>query len=52
MGLVFLNSWNKKTVVFVTHSVIEAVYLADRVFVMTARPGTIKGIVDVDLLRP
>lgn len=48
------NIWEqtKKTVVFVTHSVIEAVYLADRVFVMTARPGTIKGVVNVDLPRP
>ncbi len=42
----------KKTVIFVTHSVIEATYLADRIVVMTARPGEIKGTVDVDLPRP
>ncbi|MBA7614861.1 Nitrate import ATP-binding protein NrtD [subsurface metagenome] len=42
----------KKTVIFVTHSVIEAVYLGDRIYVMTARPGEIKGIIDVDLPRP
>lgn len=35
-----------------THSVIEADYLADRVFVMTSRVVTIKGIVNVDPLRP
>ncbi len=41
----------KKTVLFVTHSVEEAVYLSERVFVMTTRPGRIKSIVDIDLDR-
>ena len=41
----------KKTVVFVTHSVIEAVYLADLVVVMTARPGKVKGTIKINLPR-
>jgi NitT/TauT family transport system ATP-binding protein len=40
------------TVMFVTHSVSEAVYLANRVIVMTARPGRIAGVVDVDFGYP
>ncbi len=42
----------KKTVVFVTHGIEESIYLADRVVVMTYRPGTVKRIVPVTLPRP
>jgi NitT/TauT family transport system ATP-binding protein len=41
-----------KTIVFVTHSLAEAVLLADRIVVMTARPGKIKAIVEVDEPHP
>ena len=42
----------RKTVVYVTHNVAEAVYLADRVIVMTAHPGTVKTEVPITLARP
>src|SRR5690606_35636502 len=42
----------KRTIIFVTHDLMEAIALADRVVVMTARPGTIKCVVSVDLPRP
>ena len=42
----------KKTIIFVTHGIEESIYLADRVVVMTYRPGTIKQIVPVELSRP
>lgn len=42
----------KKTILFVTHDIEEAVQLADRILVMTKRPATIQEVVDVDLGRP
>lgn len=49
-----LNIWDKtrKTVIFVTHNIEEAVFLADRIAIMSARPGIIRKIVDVTLGRP
>ncbi|MGQ3671293.1 ABC transporter ATP-binding protein [Xanthobacter sp. TB0136] len=41
-----------KTIVFVTHSIEESIYLADRIVVLTYRPGTIKRDIHVDLPRP
>jgi NitT/TauT family transport system ATP-binding protein len=41
-----------KTVLYITHSIDEAVYLADRIVVMSARPGVIKAIIDNDFARP
>jgi len=42
----------RKTVVFITHSTTEAVFLADRVVVMTPRPGKIGDLLEIDLPRP
>jgi NitT/TauT family transport system ATP-binding protein len=49
-----LNIWerDRKTVLFVTHSVDEAVFLSDKVVVMTRAPGRIKEIVEIGLPRP
>lgn len=49
-----LRIWEetRKTVVFITHSVEEAVLMGDRIMVMTAQPGRVKTIVPVDLPRP
>ena len=49
-----LRIWeeHKKTVVFITHSVDEAVLLGDRVMVMTAQPGRVKRFVPIPLARP
>ena len=49
-----LELWerDRKTVLFVTHSVEEAIFLSDRVAVLTRQPGRIKAVVDVELQRP
>lgn len=54
MGHELLRIWSQttKTVVFITHSLTEAVYLADEVVVMSARPGRILDIIEIDLPRP
>jgi NitT/TauT family transport system ATP-binding protein len=49
-----LRIWEqtRKTAIFITHQLDEAIYLSDRVAVLTARPGTIRDIVAIDLPRP
>jgi NitT/TauT family transport system ATP-binding protein len=49
-----LNIWEKqrKTVVFVTHSIEEALYLADRIVVISPRPGRIEQVIQVPFARP
>lgn len=41
-----------KTIVFVTHNIAEAIFLADRIMVMTPRPGRLSRIYDIDFPRP
>ena len=54
MQVELLHIWEaaRKTAVFVTHQIDEAVFLSDRVIVFTARPGRVKEIVTIDLPRP
>ena len=53
-GLLLMRLWTEtsKTIVFVTHNIGEAILLADRIVVMTPRPGRLARIFDVDLPRP
>lgn len=54
MNTELLNIWSQTntTVIFVTHSIAEAIFLSSRVVVMTPRPGRIEKIIDIDLPRP
>ena len=54
LGFELMRIWgaDKKTVVFVTHNITEAILLADRVVAMSPRPGRIAKIVDIALPRP
>ena len=54
MNLLIQEIWmeTRKTIAFVTHSISEAIFLADRVAVMSARPGRIAEIYDIDIPRP
>jgi ABC-type nitrate/sulfonate/bicarbonate transport system ATPase subunit len=54
MRVELLRIWEaeKKTIIFVTHDIEEAVQLADRVLVMSARPARIQRIVDIDIAHP
>lgn len=54
MQVDLLAMWqeSQKTVLFVTHSISEAVFLSDRIIVMTPRPGKVCEIIDIDIDRP
>ena len=54
MQLLLADVWRatRKTVIYVTHNVAEAIYLADRVIVMSAHPGTVQADIRIDLPRP
>ena len=54
MNLEIQRIWRdmRKTVLFITHSIPEAVFLADRIVVLTSRPGRLQEVVDCRLPRP
>ena len=54
MNLLLMRLWAEsgQTIVFVTHNISEAIFLADRVVVMTPRPGRLAHVYDIDLPRP
>jgi NitT/TauT family transport system ATP-binding protein len=54
MQLELLRIWNeaKKTILFITHQISEAIYLADRVIVFGSRPGKVKETIKIDITRP
>ena len=54
MNLLLLRLWSesRQTIVFVTHNISEAIFLADRVLVLTSRPGRLARVFDIELPRP
>ena len=54
MNLLLLRLWQEsgQTIVFVTHNISEAIFLADRVVVLTPRPGRLAHIYDIDAAAP
>jgi NitT/TauT family transport system ATP-binding protein len=54
MQIELFRIWEKsrKTVLFVTHQIDEAIFLSDQVVVLGARPGTLRDVVNIDIARP
>jgi len=54
MQELLLSVWErlKPTIIFVTHDIVEALFLADKIYVMSARPGRMESVIDTHLARP